>query len=65
VQHEVDKKLKAAEHVHDVDISKDVPVLDILGNEMPGPNKLLLLGDFVEQQKDPDGFQLQLFLYWG
>ena len=63
-QHEADKKLEAVEHFHDADISKDMSLRDLLGDEMPGHDKLLLPGDPLEQQKDPDRFQLQLLLYW-
>ena len=37
---------------------------DLLGDEMPGHDKLLLPGNPIEQQKDPNRFQLQLLLHW-
>ena len=42
MQHENDKELETAKHFYDADFSKDLSLLDLLGHEVSGSNKLLL-----------------------
>jgi hypothetical protein len=42
VQHEIDKEREVAQYFYDVDLPQDVPVRDLLGAEVSGPDKVLL-----------------------
>ena len=58
MQYETNKKLKITKHIYDVNISKNMSILNILSDEMFRFNQLLFLGNILKPQKDTNGFQL-------
>jgi len=41
MQHEVDKKWKAAQHIYDADIPQNMPVWNLFGSQVLRSNKVL------------------------